>query len=167
MARRSPARGKGDGVMSGKSAWVAGIAAVLVLGGAGTVLAAHGKCDVATVEKASYCEKCKHVLDKDKLNDKGECKHCKVAAKEIDVCVKKSYECAHCKVVSTEPGKCEKCQKDLTEEISKCPVVYRCPKCKYTAAEAGKCAANCCKDKDVELEKSCEKSGKAPHVAKK
>ena len=157
--------------MMGKKGWLALSSAVVLMAGASAVVQAAGKkggpCDVATVEKAAYCEKCKMVLDKEMVDDKGECKHCKVATKEVEVCVKKGFECPGCHMWGKEAGKCEHCKKDLVEKTSMARVVYKCPKCKYHADEAGKCTAACCKDKDVALEKSCEKSGHAPHSTEK
>lgn len=150
--------------------WVAA-AGALALAWGGAALSedkpAEGKpCDVATVKKASWCDCCKVLLEKDQIDEEGKCKKCKSEPKTVDVCVKNIYKCPCCPAQSLEPGTCEKCKKDLECKAVKSRVVWRCDVCKAVSAEPGKCSKPCCKDTCPELKKSCEMSGLCPHVGK-
>jgi len=139
-----------------------------------------GWCAVSDTEKSWWCDKCKAALAKTDMDENKECKNCRSAAKEIDLCVAKGFVCDGCGAWSLEKGDCAHCNKALREKTVKSPVYYRCanPKCAYSAQASGKCKGCVCADKMVgkercdacdkeDLVKSCKASGTPPHVTKK
>lgn len=118
---------------------------------------AKEKCDLKTVQKASYCTKCKKFLDADQIDKNTTCKTCGTNVVEKEACVKETYQCAECGHISNASGKCH--NKDMVKNVSKALVIWKCPMCAMVFEAAGQCTM-CKKD----LEKTCDQSGTAPHV---
>jgi hypothetical protein len=121
---------------------------VLVLAFVSTPLSGQGSCDMATVEKASYCENEGLVLQASDL-----------------VSNATYYQCASCDMISAEPGTCDDCEEKLGKKTSGknvCKHCYAAPKsvevCVKTFYECSGCGASAtkagtCGDCEEALEK--------------
>lgn len=118
-------------------------------------------CDVATVEEAAWCSKCKKPREKDQL-DGARCKDCQTETEKLQVCVKKWIP--RCGMHEQKPHleNCCKSKKCCVLEASKSPVVYVCEGCGQSAREEDKIAHGT-KAHEKKVAKSCELSGTAPH----
>ena len=114
------------------------------------IAAAAKSCDLDTLKTEYKCGSCSKKMEK-----AAEC--CGKAAAGIEYCVKTHYNCA-CGSTSDKAKEC--CGSAMAKSEDKAKTLWTCPKCKAKASAKGQCAA-CEKD----LVKTCEKSGKAPHVA--
>jgi predicted RNA-binding Zn-ribbon protein involved in translation (DUF1610 family) len=145
----------------GRRAALGAIAGLLAASAVRRASAAGNACDVTTVEKAAYCPVCKKLLEAGEVEG-GKHKACGAAVQDVDVCVKAGFECPACKTVTGKAGPCPTCGKTVIPKAIKARVVYRCPKCGHLSDKPGTCPNPPCGA--PELKKTCERSGKAPHV---
>jgi hypothetical protein len=118
-------------------------------------------CDLATVEDASWCAKCKKFREKEQL-DGAKCKECQTETEKLKVCVKKWIP--RCGMHEQKPHleNCCKSKKCCVMETSRSPIVYVCEGCGQSAREEAKIAHDA-KAHEKKVVKSCELSGTAPH----
>jgi hypothetical protein len=118
-------------------------------------------CDLATVEDAVWCSKCKKPREKEQLEGT-KCKDCQTETEKLKVCVKKWIP--RCGMHEQKPHleNCCKSKKCCVLEASKSPVVYVCEGCGQSAREEAKIAHDA-KAHDKKSIRSCELSGTAPH----
>lgn len=118
-------------------------------------------CDVATVEEAAWCAKCKKWREKEQL-DGVKCKECSSETEKVKVCVKKWIP--RCGMHEQKPhlDHCCKSKKCCVMETSRSPVGFLCEGCGQFAREEGKIAHDA-KEHEKKVVKSCELSGSAPH----
>ena len=109
-------------------------------------------CDVGTVKVVKTCGSC----GTDLAADKAEC--CGEKAEGVEYCVKVVYGCSACGKSSAKAKDC--CGSAMAKSDDRAKTFWKCPGCDAKAEAKGKCG-KCEKD----LVKSCEKSGKAPHMA--
>lgn len=131
------------------------------------------KCDLKKLDKGKFCETCVKLREKEELQDGWTCKDCTKKVKECEVCIKDYWECSKCKSVAFKEGHCaaDCCKADkvkLEKKTSKCRVIYRCKgTCMATFETKKKCDNKECSGKGKDFEKSCEESGRPPHVKNK
>jgi hypothetical protein len=118
-------------------------------------------CDLATIEDASWCPKCKKLREKEQLAD-DKCKECQTPVEKIKVCVKKWIP--RCGMHNQEPHlecccKSRMCCKLFTD---KSPVVFKCEGCGQTARTEAEIKHDS-KAHDPKIVKTCEASGTRPH----
>ena len=118
-------------------------------------------CDLATIEDATWCSKCKKPREKEQL-DGTKCKDCQTETEKLKVCVKKWIP--RCGMHGQTPHleNCCKSKKCCVFEASKSPIVYVCEGCGQSAREEGKIAHDA-KAHEKKAVRSCELSGTAPH----
>jgi hypothetical protein len=118
-------------------------------------------CDLASVEDAVWCSKCKKPREKEQL-DGEKCKDCQTTTEKIKVCVKKWIP--RCGMHGQEPHLecCCKSKKCCVPETSKSPLVFRCEGCGKSAREEAKIEHDP-KAHDKKVLKTCEASGTRPH----
>jgi|GEM_PF-4867354 len=130
------------------------------------------KCDLKKIEKGKYCETCAKLREKEELKDGWNCKDCSNKVKECELCIKEYWECPKCKATAFKEGVCaaDGCKSEkvkLEKRFSKCRVLFRCKgTCMATSDTKKKCDNKECSAKGKEFEKSCEESGRPPHVKK-
>ena len=125
---------------------------------------AEPKCDLAVLKHVQRCGGCGSDIDGSECKC-GKSKDCKCKArqkKDQEECIKVYYECTECQNQQFRPGKCEKDGKKVEEKTDKADVIFVCENCGARAKKAGSCEK--CKGK---LIKTCEKSGRFPHVPAK
>ena len=144
------------------------VAAVLVLSSFGAApglpqdAAKKGNpCDLATVEDAQWCPKCKKFREKEQL-DGEKCKECQTATEKIKVCVKKWIP--RCGMHNQGPHLecCCKSKFCCKPETLKSPLGFRCEGCGKFAREEAKIEHDA-KAHDKKVVKACEASGTQPH----
>jgi len=118
-------------------------------------------CDLATVEDAAWCFKCKKPREAAQL-DGDKCKECMTPTEKIKVCVKKWIPRCGMHGQSPHLENCCKSKKCCVFETSKLPVVFKCVACGQSAREEGKIAHDA-KEHDKKAVKTCEGSGTQPH----
>ena len=118
-------------------------------------------CDLATVEDASWCSKCKKVREKEQV-EADKCKECQTAVDKIKVCVKKWVpSCGmHQQVPHLEP--CCKSKMCCKLQTVKSPVILKCGGCGQSAREEKEIKHDA-KNHEQKIVKSCEVSGTQPH----
>jgi hypothetical protein len=118
-------------------------------------------CDLATVEDATWCSKCKKFREKEQL-DGEKCKDCQTVTEKMQVCVKKWIP--RCGMHGQTPHleNCCKSKKCCVMETSRSPIVYKCIGCGQMAREEGKIVHDP-KEHDKKAIRTCEASGTAPH----
>ena len=118
-------------------------------------------CDLATVEDAAWCAKCKKYREKEQL-DGTTCKECQTETEKLKVCVKKWIP--RCGMHGQTPHleNCCKSKKCCVMETLRSPIVYVCEGCGQSAREEAKIAHDV-KAHEKKVVKSCELSGTAPH----
>lgn len=123
--------------------------------------AAGPPCDLAKVEEAIWCPKCKKAREKDQL-DGDKCKVCQTATEKLQVCVKTWI--ARCGMHEQHPHAecCCKSKKCCVSEVNKSPVVFKCLGCGQMAREEGLIAHDP-KEHEKKVVRTCEASGTAPH----
>jgi hypothetical protein len=118
-------------------------------------------CDVATVEDASWCAKCKKFREKEQL-DGEKCKECQTAVEKLKVCVKKWIPRCGMHGQSPHLENCCKSKKCCVFETVRSPLAFKCEGCGKTAREEGKIEHDA-KAHDKKVVKTCELSGTQPH----
>jgi len=118
-------------------------------------------CDLATVEDAIWCPKCKKTREKDQLEG-DKCKDCQTPTEKLKVCVKKWIP--RCGMHGQTPHleNCCKSKKCCVMETSKSPIAYQCTGCGQMAREEGKIVHDS-KEHEKKVVRTCEASGTAPH----
>jgi hypothetical protein len=118
-------------------------------------------CDVATVEDAVWCPKCKKPREAAQL-DGEKCKECQTATEKIKVCVKKWIP--RCGMHNQGPHLdcCCKSKFCCKPETQKSPLGFRCEGCGKFAREEAKIEHDA-KAHEKKVVKSCEASGTQPH----
>jgi hypothetical protein len=118
-------------------------------------------CDLATVEDAAWCAKCKKYREKEQL-DGTKCKECQTETEKLKVCVKKWIP--RCGMHGQTPHleNCCKSKKCCVMETLRSPIVYVCEGCGQAAREEAKIAHDA-KTHEKKVVKSCELSGTPPH----
>jgi hypothetical protein len=133
------------------------------------------KCDLKKTEKGKFCETCVKLRAPEDLgSDYWTCKECSTRAKECDVCVKEVWECPECRENTyAKEGTCTKdsCKSKkpkLEKKFDKARVYFKCKgTCMQTALEKKRCLNQECSGKGKDYERTCDKSGSHPHLAKK
>ena len=118
-------------------------------------------CDLATVEDAIWCPKCKKDREKEQL-DGDKCKVCMTVTEKLKVCVKKWIP--RCGMHEQKPHleNCCKSKKCCVMVADKSPIVFKCLGCGQSARDEGKIAHDA-KDHEKKVVKTCEASGTQPH----
>jgi hypothetical protein len=118
-------------------------------------------CDLATVEEALWCAKCKKFREKEQLEGE-KCKECQTPVDKIKVCVKKWIpSCGmHQQTPHLEP--CCKSKMCCKLQTLKSALVFRCEGCGQSAREE-KDIKHDAKSHEQKIVKSCEASGTQPH----
>ena len=118
-------------------------------------------CDVATVEDAVWCPKCKKAREAAQL-DGEKCKECQTATEKLKVCVKKWIP--RCGMHGQTPHLecCCKSKKCCVLEASKSPITFKCEGCGKTAHDEAKIEHDA-KAHEKKIVKTCEASGTQPH----
>jgi hypothetical protein len=118
-------------------------------------------CDLATVEDAPWCPKCKKPREAAQL-DGEKCKDCQTATEKLKVCVKKWIP--RCGMHSQSPHleSCCKSKFCCKFETIKSPVAFKCEGCGKTAHEEARIEHDA-KAHDKKAAKTCEASGTQPH----
>ena len=119
-------------------------------------------CDLAKVEEASYCLRCRKVRTKEELDKAGACATCGLAPEKTKVCMKSWVP--KCGMHDMQPHDKPCCTSPLCcrVEVFPAPVAYRCKGC---GAKAG------AEDRIIhrkgnhnqEMELVCSRSGRFPH----
>ena len=133
--------------------------------------AAATECDLKTVEKAKWCEKCDKVLGASDIDKDGKHKgDCNGKAKDIELCIKKHFCCEQCGVDVNKAGTCP-CGKKFEEKNESCKVIYICTGCEGRSPVAADIKHDEDKHKESKKAKAakrtCEESGNGRHVAAK
>lgn len=144
-------------------------------GGGGGVAPEQAKCDLAKLEKGKgrWCETCRKLRGKDELDDNWVCKECKERVKECDVCLKEGWQCPTCTMWWMKEGSCQgpdckEAKTKLEKKESRCRVIYKCKgSCMTVEMAPKKCPQKECSARGKDFEKTCERSGQAPHIGKK
>lgn len=118
-------------------------------------------CDLATVEDAAWCSKCKKIREKEQL-DGEKCKECQTATDKIKVCVKKWIPSCGMHQQAPHTESCCKSKMCCKFQTIKAPLVFRCEGCGQSAREE-KDVKHDAKAHEQKLAKSCEASGTQPH----
>ena len=118
-------------------------------------------CDLATVEDALWCPKCKRLREKEQV-DGEKCKECQTATEKIKVCVKKWVpSCGmHQQVPHTKP--CCGSKMCCKIQTNKSPVIFKCEGCGATARDEKELKHDA-KNHEKTAVKTCEASGTQPH----
>jgi hypothetical protein len=118
-------------------------------------------CDLAAVEEASWCAKCKKIREKEQV-EADKCKECQTAVDKIKVCVKKWIpSCGmHQQVPHLEP--CCKSKMCCKLQTIKSPLVFKCEGCGQAARDEKEIKHDA-KNHEQKIVKSCEGSGTQPH----
>lgn len=139
---------------------------ILALALFGTLLpqdkpAAGPACDLAKVEDADWCPKCKKAVAKEGLEG-DKCKICMTATEKVKVCVKMWIP--RCGMHEQHPHleNCCKSKKCCVMTADKSPIVYKCLGCGQSAREEAKVVHDA-KDHEKKVVRTCEASGTAPH----
>jgi hypothetical protein len=122
---------------------------------------ASAPCDLATIEDAIWCPKCKKPREKEQL-DGDKCKDCQTPTEKLKVCVKKWIP--RCGMHNQQPHLecCCKSKKCCIPEILKSPLVFKCQGCGQTAREEDKIVHDA-KPHEKKVVRTCEASGTRPH----
>ena len=118
-------------------------------------------CDVATVEDATWCPKCKKWRETAQL-DGEKCKECQTATEKLKACVKKYIPRCGMHGQSPHLENCCKSKKCCVMETVRSAVGFKCEGCGQFAREEGKIVHDA-KAHDKKVVKACEASGTQPH----
>jgi hypothetical protein len=117
-------------------------------------------CDLAKIEDALWCSKCKKAREKDQIVEE-KCKVCQGPLDKLKVCVKEWIP--RCGMhMAPHLDNCCKSKQCCKHEIVKVPVGFRCEGCGAFALEEAKIAHDP-KEHPPKAVRSCEGSGSAPH----
>jgi hypothetical protein len=118
-------------------------------------------CDLATLEDAVWCSKCRKPREKEQL-DGTQCKDCRTETEKLKVCVKKWIP--RCGMHEQKPHleNCCKSKKCCVLEASKSPLEVACGVCGKSAREEAKIVHEG-KEHEAKPVRRCELSGTAPH----
>ena len=118
-------------------------------------------CDLATIEDAAWCPKCKKIREKEQ-QDGEKCKECQVATEKIKACVKKWIPSCGMHNQTPHLESCCKSKMCCKFQTIKAPIVFKCEGCGQSARDEKEIKHDA-RNHEQKAVKSCEASGAQPH----
>ena len=121
----------------------------------------RGFCDMRTVTRGLWCEKCYKVIDLKELKKlkKKTCPTCDGTITAVQLCVKPTYLCI--KSPRPNPTRCRCCKKTIIK-LNFSRIVLRCTKCGKEGTTT-RCTEPVCRSKGFRRKRACLKTGAPPH----
>lgn len=124
-------------------------------------------CDVRTLKKMPYCERCDRILSKGELAGRNRCARCLKAGLEgtcskVWACRKVFYRCEKDGKKSLRRRRCPTCGGKMERVEDYALVEFRCRKCGGLSKDRRRCSDPDCRASHPEP--VCRKSGTFPHV---
>ena len=128
-------------------------------------------CPLSTLRKEPWCGKCQRWKRREDLDyRKKQCKLCESKVERIEVCVREYYHCPTCNKRGFKSGRCVgfTCErKPMAKKSSFARTFHQCPgNCKRKGDSAQKCGLQSCSNRNGRFRKTCEYSGRFPHIKK-
>lgn len=122
------------------------------------------KCDTKFARPAKYCGACDKILP----STARRCGACDAKTTFSRVCEKMGFRCGDCGAIYKEEGTCSSGHAETTRVklLDASRMVYACPDtfCSIIENKPGNCTNATCERNGQPLQRSCSKSGTAPHL---